>query len=616
MSLIHTLQSAVADAVEKLYGEPTPADKVQVKPTPAEFTGDYTVVVFPFVKAAKKSPDAAGEELGQYLSQHVPEINDFNVIKGFLNLSISPAWWHNFLKETNNNPHFGRAPRNGRKVMVEYSSPNTNKPLHLGHVRNCLLGWSCSQLLDASGYNVVKVQIINDRGVAICKSMYAWQTFGNGATPESKGVKGDHFVGDYYVLFEQKSKEEYEQWQQSDTAKEIFNQRKNAEQTEKDFFKEYKNTWFAKFSQYGAAIREMLLQWENHNPATVELWKQMNGWVYQGFNATYHRMGVAFDKLYYESDTYILGKDIIDDGLARGIFYQKDDGSVWVDLTDAGHDHKLLLRSDGTSVYMTQDLGTARMRYQDFGAERVIYTVADEQNYHFAVLFEILKRLGEPYAAGLYHLSYGMVELPTGRMKTREGTVVDADDLMDEVVNVARAESGQRGELEALTTTEKEEVLQRVGLGALKFFMLRVNPRKRMIFNPEESVDLQGQTGPFIQYSYVRTNGLLHRVKQEGIQMDAFEAYTNFDPSEKELLKALYEYPEAVRIAADEYDPSHMANYCYNLAKSYNRLWHEVKVMGAETPEARAFRLQLSKATHFVLQSGMKLLGIDMPEKM
>lgn len=615
-SIQSKIQHAVARAVGSLYGETPSAEKVQVNTTPAEFTGDYTVVIFPYVKIAKKSPDAAGAEIGAAVQQEVPEIKAFNVIKGFLNLELSDAYWQDFLAELLANPQFGRQPGNGRKVMVEYSSPNTNKPLHLGHVRNCLLGWSCSQILEAVGFEVVKVQVINDRGVAICKSMLAWQKFGAGATPQSTGVKSDHFVGDYYVMFEQKSRVEYEAWQKTETGKAVFAAKAKPEQSEQAFFKEYKNLWFNEFSTLGAEVREMLLRWENDDPDTMALWRQMNNWVYEGFDVTYHRLGVAFDKLYYESNTYLLGKEIVDDGLNKGVFYSKPDGSTWVDLTDIGQDHKLVLRSDGTSVYITQDLGTARMRYHDFGCEKVVYVVAEEQNYHFTVLFEILKRLGEPYAAGLYHLSYGMVELPTGRMKTREGTVVDADDLMDEVIQVARQESAERGEIGALDVEEQEDVLRKVGLAALKYFMLRVHPKKKMIFNPEESVDLHGQTGPFIQYSYVRTYGLEQRIKRENIDTSLFTLYAGFQSAEKELLKMLHDYPGAVQQAAAEYDPSHLATYCYNLSKSYNRLWHDLKIMGAESPEARAFRLQLSAAVGRVLHAGMALLGIEMPTRM
>jgi arginyl-tRNA synthetase len=616
MTIIQVLQQAVAQAVGTLYGETPDISKIQINATPAEFTGDYTVVVFPFVKLAKKSPDATGEEIGAWIRQHVTHVNDHNVIKGFLNLSIDASYWHGFLRDVLANPNYGTLPANGSKVMVEYSSPNTNKPLHLGHVRNCMLGWSCSRILEAAGYEVVRVQIINDRGIAICKSMYAWQQYANGATPASTGTKSDHFVGDYYVLFEQKSREEYSAWQAGEAGLAHFNAHKKEGQTPEEYFKEYKNDWFNQHSKLGHDVRSMLIRWEAGDPDTMALWQQMNQWVYEGFDVTYNRLGVRFDKLYYESNTYLLGKEIVDDGLAKQVFYRKDDGSVWVDLTDSGHDHKLLLRSNGTSVYMTQDLGTARMRYEDFGCDKVVYTVADEQNYHFSVLFDILKRLGEPYAAGLHHLSYGMVELPTGRMKTREGTVVDADDLMDEVIELARREAAERGEQAGMSDEEKLDVARRVGLAALKYFMLRVHPKKRMIFNPEESLDLQGQTGTFVQYTYVRTNSLAGRVAQENIDMTDISGYTQLEPTEQELLKLLHDYPSVVKQAAHEYDPSHLAAYCYNLAKAYNRLWHDVKIMGADQPQARNFRLQISAATGKILARGMDLLGIEMPQRM
>ncbi len=616
MTIVQTLQNAVVQVVEQLYGAPLDAGAVQVNPTPAGFTGDYTVVIFPFVKIAKKSPDAAGAEIGEALLKQVREVQHFNVIKGFLNLELSTAYWQQFLNNTLSDPHYGRQPRNGRKVMVEYSSPNTNKPLHLGHVRNCLLGWSCSRIFEAVGYDVVRAQIVNDRGVAICKSMLAWQKFGAGKTPESTGIKGDHFVGDYYVLFENKMKEEYDGWQQSEEGKAVFSAKAKPGQAEKEFFKDFKNKWFNDHSKLGAEVRDMLLRWENGDPDTVALWRQMNNWVYAGFEQTYAKLGVSFDKNYYESDTYLLGKDIVDDGLAKGVFFRKDDGSVWVDLTDAGYDQKVVLRADGTSVYITQDLGTARMRYHDFGCERVIYVVADEQNYHFAVLFEVLKRLGEPYAAGLHHLAYGLVELPSGRMKTREGNVVDADDLIDEVIRIAREQAAERGDITAFDPKEQEDILRKIGLGALKFFMIKVNPKRKMIFNPEESVDLQGQTGPYIQYSYVRINGLMQRVEKENVDLTPAAQYIDFQAPEKELLKALHEFPAVIQTAANEYDPSHLANYCYNLAKSYHRFWHDLSVFNAETPAAKAFRLQLSRGVGQVLESGMGLLGIEMPGRM
>jgi arginyl-tRNA synthetase len=615
-SIISTLQKAVAASVLSLYNDNTDADKVQVNTTPPDFTGDYSVVVFPFVKISKKAPDATASEIGAYLQENVPEVKSWNVVKGFLNLEIADEYWNNFLGSLLADANYGRKPRNGRRLMVEYSSPNTNKPLHMGHIRNILLGWSCTRIMDAAGYDVVKTQIINDRGVAICKSMLSWLKFGEGKTPESEGVKSDHFVGDWYVLFEQKSKEEYEQWQQTDEARNLFDNRKKAEQPEKEFFKDYKNKWFNDHSALGAEVREMLLKWENHDPETVALWKKMNGWVYQGFEQTYTDLGVDFDKLYYESDTYLLGKDIVDEGLAKNVFYRKDDGSVWIDLSDAGLDNKVVLRADGTSVYITQDLGTARMRYHELGCDQFVYVVADEQNYHFQVLFETLKRLGEPYAEGLHHLSYGLVELPTGRMKTREGTVVDADDIIAEVVRLATEQSSERGEIDGITPEEKAENLKRVGMGALKFFIIKVQPKKKMIFNPEESVDLQGQTGPYIQYSYVRINGLMQRVEREQVDLSHTHAYEGIQPQEKELLVALQDYPNIVELAAREYDPSQIANYCYALARSYHRFWHDLSIFNADTAGAKAFRLSLSKATGQVLKSGMNLLGIEMPTRM
>lgn len=613
--MIAQLQTAVAKAVEHLYGESVATEKVQINPTPPEFTGDYSVVVFPFVKIAKKAPDLAAAEIGAYLQNVVPALSGFNVVKGFLNLELAASYWHQFLSEAATNPNFGRQAPNGRKVMVEYSSPNTNKPLHLGHIRNILLGWSCSQILEAVGYSVVKVQIVNDRGVAICKSMVSWLKYGEGQTPEQAGVKSDHFVGDYYVLFENKTKAEYEAWQQSEAGKALFEAKHKPEQDEKTFFKDYKNKWFNEHSALGAEVRDMLLKWEAHDPDTLALWTKMNGWVYAGFDKTYHDLGVAFDKLYYESDTYLLGKDIVEDGLAKQVFFKKEDGSVWVDLTDAGHDQKVVLRADGTSVYITQDLGTARMRYHDFGCEKVVYVVADEQNYHFQVLFEVLKRLGEPYADGLHHLSYGLVELPTGRMKTREGTVVDADDLMGEVVRLAQKGLDERGELSQFTEAEKQEIARKIGMSALKYFMVKVNPKRKMIYNPEESVEFEGQTGPYIQYSYVRMNSVTAMFQKRGLSVGPYTGYTHLQAAERELLKALHDYPGVIATAAKEYDPSHVASYCYQLAKLFHRFWHDVTILDADEA-ARSFRLDLSKAVGQVLKSGMALLGIEMPERM
>ncbi len=616
MNIISIFQNAVAQAVEALYGEPLEPGKVQVNTTPADFTGDYSVVIFPFVKLAKKAPDVVANEIGAFLQQNLTDIKAFNVVKGFLNLEVAESYWQHFLQTVAEDSQYGRQGRNGQKVLVEFSSPNTNKPLHLGHVRNILLGWSCSRILDAVGYDVVKVQIVNDRGVAICKSMVSWQMFGEGKTPEETETKSDHFVGDYYVLFEQKTKAEYEQWQTTAEATAVFETKHKPSQHEKDFFKEYKNKWFNEFSQLGAAVREMLLKWENNDPDAVALWKKMNNWVYAGFDKTYSDLGVSFDKLYYESDTYLLGKSIVDEGLAKDVFYKKEDGSVWIDLTDAGFDQKIVLRADGTSVYLTQDLGTSRMRYEDFKADKMVYVVADEQNYHFDVLFESLKRLGEPYTDGLYHLSYGLVELPSGRMKTREGTVVDADDLINEVTRLAWEGIRTRGEEGDISVEEQAITARKVGMAALKYFIIKVHPHKKMIFNPEESVDMQGQTGPYIQYSYVRINGLMQRVAKEQVDLSVAGQYLNLQPQERELLRGLHDYPTIVQAAATGYDPSLIANFCYNLAKSYHRFWHDLKVFGAESVEAKAFRLQLSMAVGQVLQAGMDLIGIDMPERM
>ncbi len=618
--IIAIIQESVIRAIQELYGEVVPANQVQVSGTRKEFEGDYTIVTFPFTKIAPKKPEEIGEELGNYLVKNVAEVKSFNVIKGFLNLVVSDRFWGSFLEQIYDDATYGQHPPNGVKVMVEFSSPNTNKPLHLGHIRNNLLGWSCSKILEATGYEVIRVQVVNDRGIAICKSMLAWQKFGNDATPESTGIKSDHFVGDYYVLFEQKFQEEYQLWQQTELARAIFEEKHKKDQEETAFFKDFKNIYFNEYSPLGAEAREMLRKWEAGDEATVALWRKMNGWVYRGFEETYNKLGVSFDKYYYESDTYLLGKDIVEDGLARDIFYRKDDGSVWVDLTDAKLDHKVVLRSDGTSVYITQDLGTARLRYEDFGVDRMVYVVADEQNYHFQVLFEILKRLGEPYAEGLYHLSYGMVDLPTGRMKSREGTVVDADDLIAEVIAEARANSQERDTLADLGKDEQEDILRKIGLAALKFFIIKVHPKKRMIFDPKESVDLQGQTGPYVQNAYVRIQSVLRKAEQEGLigseQLAVSSEYIVLETDEKDLIAQLYEFPNLILESAREYDPSVIANYCYNLAKLYHKFYHDFSILKAETKAAVAFRLKLCQAIAHTLRFGMDLLGIEMPERM
>ncbi|MCO6491634.1 MAG: arginine--tRNA ligase [Phaeodactylibacter sp.] len=614
MNITDIIQDGVVNGIKALYGADIAPGEVTMNSTRKEFEGDYTVVVFPFARVARKKPDQIAEELGEYLVREVAPVEKYNVIKGFLNLSLSEAFWRGFLSGMYQDEAYGRQPANGQKVMVEFASPNTNKPLHLGHIRNILLGWSSSRILEAAGYEVVRVQIVNDRGIAICKSMLAWQQYGQGATPESAGEKGDHFVGDYYVLFEKKLREEYEGWQQSEEARELFEKKAENGQSEEAFFKSFKNTYFNEYSRLGAGAREMLLRWEAGDEATVSLWKQMNDWVYQGFDETYRRLGVKFDKLYFESDTYLLGKDAIQNGLEKGIFYKKEDGSVWIDLTGANLDHKLVLRSDGTSVYMTQDIGTAQKRYQDFGVDKMVYVVADEQNYHFQVLFEILKRLGEPYADGLYHLSYGMVDLPTGKMKSREGTVVDADDLIAEVVEEARKNTADRDTVSGLSAEEQEAVIRQIAMAALKFFIIKVQPRRRMVFDPKESVDLQGQTGPYVQNAYVRVQSVLRKGGEQDLSPAA--DYNRIEPQEKEMLNMLHAFPGLIQVAAEEYDPSGIANFCYDLAKAYHRFYHDLSILNADTAAAKAFRLQLSQAVANVLQHGMNLLGIEMPERM
>lgn len=614
MNITSIIQQSVAEGIKLLYGGAVDPETITMNATRKEFEGDLTIVVFPFTRIARKKPEVIGEELGQYLVDNVEEIARFNVIKGFLNLVISDRFWLSYLQANYNDGAIGRLPSNGQKVMVEFSSPNTNKPLHLGHIRNILLGWSCSQILSAAGYDVVRVQIVNDRGIAICKSMLAWQKFGNGATPAATGMKSDHFVGNFYVLFEQKLKAEYVAWQHSAEGQAVFREKAEAGQNEEDFFKAFKNTYFNEYSALGAEAREMLRNWEKGAEETIGLWRRMNEWVYKGFDATYGKLGVHFDKLYFESDTYQLGKDLIEQGLEKGIFYQKEDGSVWIDLEDAKLDHKLVLRSDGTSVYMTQDIGTARLRYNDFGVDKMVYVVADEQNYHFQVLFEILKRMGEPYADGLYHLAYGMVDLPTGKMKSREGTVVDADDLIAEVIGEARQSTEEKGMLEDLSAEERENIIRMIGMAALKFFIIKVHPKKRMTFDPKESVDMQGQTGPYVQNAYVRIRSVMR--KAGDFDFTQVKHYTQLETGEKEMIARLYEFANVVKTAADEYDPSGIANYCYDLAKAYHKFYHDFPILRAESEGAKAFRLMLSIAVSHVLRNGMEMLGIEMPEKM
>lgn len=618
MNIVSLLQEKVAAGILALYGESPVIDQIAISKTRKEFEGDYTVVTFPFTRVAGKKPEEVGAELGQYLQREFQYVTGFNVVKGFLNLVISDAFWLDFLVNDAIAPDYGQHPANGRKVMVEFSSPNTNKPLHLGHIRNILLGWSTSRILEAAGYEVVRVQIVNDRGIAICKSMLGWQRFANGNTPESTGIKGDHFVGNFYVAFEKAFQEEYKTWQLSAQGREVFNNRQDQSQDETAFFKTYKDAYFNVYSQLGADARDMLRRWEAGDPDTVALWRRLNQWVYNGFDATYRSLGVSFDKIYYESNTYLLGKDLIQQGLDNGVFYKKADGSVWIDLTDAKLDHKVVLRSDGTSVYITQDIGTARLRYNDFGVEKMVYVVGDEQNYHFQVLFEIMKRLGEPYAQGLYHLSYGMVDLPTGRMKSREGTVVDADDLVAEVIEEARLGSQERDATADLPQEEKDRIIRQIGLAALKYFIVKVHPQKRMIFDPKESVDLQGQTGPYIQNAYVRVQSVLRKAQDEGYILTNAGDVSKYalHTDEKDLIALLYDFPAQIDEAANNYDPSVIAAYCYTLAKSFHKFYHDFSILRADNETAKQFRIMLSSAIANALKKGMDLLGIEMPERM
>lgn len=582
---------ATIEAVQKLYGTSISEKDITLQQTRKEFEGQITVVTFPFTRFSKKGPEQTGQEIGEYLQQHIADIARFNVIKGFLNLVIADSYWLSVFSNSIVLPEFGVASANGKKVMVEYSSPNTNKPLHLGHVRNNLLGYSVSEILAANGYEVIKANLVNDRGIHICKSMLAWQKFGNGETPESSGMKGDKLVGKYYVIFDQQYKAQQDdlklQGQSVDEAK--------------------KNAPLIREAQ------QMLQAWEAGDPAVIDLWKTMNSWVYAGFEVTYKSLGVDFNKFFYESETYLLGKDIIQEGLDKKVFFKKADGSVWIDLTAEGLDEKLVLRADGTSVYITQDLGTAQLKYDEFGMDESLYVVGNEQDYHFKVLFLILEKLGKEWAKGLFHLSYGMVDLPSGKMKSREGTVVDADDLIDEMVETARKRTEELGKVEGLSEDEKSNLYQMIGMGALKYFLLKVEPKKRLLFDPNESIDFQGHTGPFIQYTHARIRSVLVKASYTGASFDGYETLA---ASELELVQALSSYPEVISDAAKMYSPAAIANYAYEIAKLYNKFYHEETILKAEEEVVRNFRLQLSAATANVIKRSMKLLGIEVPERM
>ena len=613
MSFIHKISEVVIEHLDQVYGVQMDADELLFNETRKEFEGDQTLVIFPLLKATKSNPQALGESIGQAVVSSLDFVESYNLIKGFLNFSFKKSVWLDAFYDFQQKSDFQQA-STGLKILVEFSSPNTNKPLHLGHVRNILLGWSCSNILKAAGNEVVRTQIINDRGIAICKSMLAWDLFGNGKTPASTGRKSDHFVGDYYVKFEQEFKIEYETWQGSQEGLALLQSNIKDDQSESEFFKGFKNQYFNQHSKLGALAKEMLVAWEDNDPKVRELWAKMNNWVYDGFAATYDKLGVEFDSYYYESETYTLGKDIIEAGLSDGIFYKKEDGSVWIDLEDKGLDHKLVLRSDGTSVYMTQDIGTAQKRYKDTGANGMVYVVADEQDYHFQALFNILEKLGEPYHEHLFHLSYGMVDLPTGRMKSREGKVVDADDLIEEVIAEAKKNAVERGETEDISVQEREDTYRKIGMAALKFFILKVNPKKRMVFNPEESVDMQGTTGPYVQNAYVRIQSINR--KAGDVDQMLVQQYSELEDIELDIIKRLSSYEETILRAAANYDPSEITTYCYELAKSYHKFYNDVRILGAETESAKAFRISLGKEVARVLQHGFYLLGIEMPERM
>ncbi|QBA64829.1 arginine--tRNA ligase [Muriicola soli] len=592
----HQLVSKVKEAVNELYKVELPS--VEFQPTRKDFEGDITLVVFPMLRYLKGNPEKIGSAIGEYLLKNVQDISEYNVIKGFLNLSLSDSYFLNAFNEIHSEKNYGIAKENTKgAVMVEYSSPNTNKPLHLGHIRNNLLGYSVAEILKASGNKVYKTQIINDRGIHICKSMLAWKRFGNGETPDSTGLKGDKLVGNYYVAFDKAYKKEIEQLVEAGKSREEAEQQAPILQE----------------------AQEMLRQWEAGNSEVVSLWKTMNSWVYEGFEETYSNLGVDFDQLYYESDTYLLGKDVVEDGLKRGVFYRKEDGSVWIDLTDEGLDEKIVLRSDGTAVYMTQDIGTAIQRVKDFpDITGMVYTVGNEQDYHFKVLFLILKKLGFSWAEHLYHLSYGMVDLPSGKMKSREGTVVDADDLIIDMARTAEEISKELGKLDAYSEKEKQNLYQIIGLGALKYYILKVDPKKRILFNPEESVDFQGNTGPFIQYTYARIQSILRKAGYDESNSENSSTKTTLElhQKERELIKLVQLFPETVQAAADQFSPALVANYIYDLVKEFNSFYQQVSILGEKKEEVRTFRVKLSAEVAAVIRNGFSLLGISVPSRM
>jgi len=592
MSIVNTIKEAAAKAINDVFKLEINSSDITVNATKPEFEGDYTVVLFSLIKQIKRSPEVAGKELGEYLLQNNTHLfSSYNVIKGFLNLVIANKYWIEFLEQNYNNTSFGLKEKTGRKVMVEYSSPNANKPLHLGHLRNNFLGWSTAEILKANGNEIVKTCIVNDRGIHICKSMIAWKLFANSATPQSTGIKGDHFVGDYYVKYN----DEYKKQVDDLIAKGIS---KDEAEREAPILKQ---------------AQQMLVDWEAGKPDVIELWKKMNNWVYEGFDETYKRIGSDFDRIYYESDTYLLGKNMVEYGLQKGVFYMKEDGSVWIDLTADGLDEKIVRRRDGTSVYITQDIGLILNKYEEYKCDESIYVVGDEQNYHFKVLKLIAQKLQLPSAGAIHHLSYGMIELPSGKMKSREGTVVDADDIISEMMQIAKRKTEELGKVKDFTDAELQELYNTIGLGALKFFLLRVDPKKRMIFNPEESIDFHGFTGPFVQYTYARIKSILRKLQVTGYKLQVGNGLLNL---EKQVITQLEQFPTIIDEAATEHDPSKLAIYIFNLAKTYNTFYTEHSVTNAETEEKKIFRSQLSQLTAQTIKTGMALLGMNVPERM
>ena len=605
MNIESQITQTAIEAVKQLYGQEVSTDSLQPQKTKSNFQGNLTLVVFPLLKISRKKPEDTAEEIGAYLKEHCEAVADYNVVKGFLNLTISTEAWVGLLNDINAQPHFGeRQPtEDSPLVMVEYSSPNTNKPLHLGHVRNNLLGWSLAKIMEANGNKVIKTNIVNDRGIHICKSMLAWLKWGNGETPESSGKKGDHLIGDYYVAFDKHYREECAQLKAEYIAQGMDEEKAEEKaKAEAPLIKE---------------AHEMLVKWEQGDPEVRALWQRMNEWVYAGFDETYKALGVSFDKIYYESNTYLEGKKKVEEGLAKGLFFRKEDNSVWADLTDEGLDQKLLLRSDGTSVYMTQDIGTADMRFRDFPIDKMIYVVGNEQNYHFQVLSILLDRLGFKWGKDLVHFSYGMVELPNGKMKSREGTVVDADDLIAAMIAEARQTSDELGKFKDMSEEEKQEIARIVGLGALKYFILKVDARKNMLFNPEESIDFNGNTGPFIQYTYARIRSVMRKAEADGLQVPAvLPADAPLNDKEINLIQKLNDYGAAVVQAGQDYSPSGIANYCYELTKEFNQFYHDYSILNAESQEEKITRLVLANNVGKVIKNGMALLGIEVPERM